>query len=105
MTQPIKVTLTMTFDDEDRRAIANRFGRPRLATATEAREWMRSLLEASLDDIRDDLQRNEADTDDEDLRPCPSCGMTLRADATHWSLLPDPMGGYICPTIRLAGES
>ena len=31
------------------------------------------------------------------LRPCPACGAPLKADETHWSLFPEPMGGYICP--------
>jgi hypothetical protein len=41
--------------------------------------------------------------DDESLaepgayRPCPACGAVLGRDETHWSLMPEPMGGYVCP--------
>lgn len=48
--------------------------------------------------------RSELDEPDEldDLRPCPSCGASFRAAETHWSLFPEPMGGYICPTVHPA---
>jgi hypothetical protein len=39
---------------------------------------------------------------EEDTRPCPACGATLRESDTHWSLYPSPMGGYVCP--RAASE-
>ena len=30
-------------------------------------------------------------------RPCPACGAALKPSETHWSLFPEPMGGYVCP--------
>jgi hypothetical protein len=35
----------------------------------------------------------------DDTRPCPACGAQLRSDDTHWSLFPEPMGGYVCPRV------
>jgi hypothetical protein len=32
-----------------------------------------------------------------EARACPACGATLRADETHWSIFPEPMGDYVCP--------
>jgi hypothetical protein len=32
-----------------------------------------------------------------ETRACPACGATLRADETHWSIFPEPMGDYVCP--------
>jgi uncharacterized Zn finger protein (UPF0148 family) len=40
-----------------------------------------------------------------DTRPCPACGATLRPDDTHWSLFPEPMGGYVCPAVTAKDEA
>lgn len=37
------------------------------------------------------------DAGEPEQRPCPACGALLREDETHWSLFPEPMGGYVCP--------
>ena len=37
-------------------------------------------------------------------RPCPACGVLLRPDETHWSLGPEPMGGYVCPEVPSTGQ-
>jgi hypothetical protein len=34
-----------------------------------------------------------------EMRPCPACGAPLAEDETHWSLFPEPMGGYVCPIL------
>lgn len=34
-----------------------------------------------------------------ETRPCPACGAALRPEDTHWSLWPEPMGGYVCPAV------
>ena len=39
-----------------------------------------------------------------ETRPCPACGAPLRDDETHWSLFPEPMGGYACPVAEAEGE-
>ena len=30
-------------------------------------------------------------------RPCPACDVLLAEEQTHWSLGPEPIGGYVCP--------
>ena len=44
------------------------------------------------------LEPEEIRTEDEFReRPCPACGAALAPADTHWSLFPEPMGGYLCP--------
>jgi len=38
-----------------------------------------------------------------DPRPCPACGAPLSIEDTHWSLFPEPMGGYVCPVAPAEG--
>jgi len=41
-----------------------------------------------------------SDLDPDETRPCPACGAPLAAADTHWSLFPEPMGGYVCPQVQ-----
>jgi hypothetical protein len=42
-------------------------------------------------------EKRSLTSEDPETRPCPACGARLREDETHWSLYPEPMGGYVCP--------
>lgn len=49
-----------------------------------------------LEDIIGEAAEPESEPEAE-TRPCPACGAALLPDQTHWSLFPDPMGGWECP--------
>lgn len=57
-------------------------------------ETMVDALRAAL---REDSPHKRGDPINGPERPCPACGAMLAPSETHWSIIPAPMGGYICP--------
>lgn len=39
-----------------------------------------------------------------EVRPCPACGAPIGIAESHWSLFPEPMGGWVCPPVAPRGE-
>jgi len=55
----MKINLTFDFSDEDRRAISHRYGEKKPASRSDIETTIRSAVDASMADFKDDLRKAE----------------------------------------------
>lgn len=53
----MKINLTFDFSEEDRRAISSHYGEKKPASRSDVETMIRSAVDASLTDFRDDFRR------------------------------------------------